>query len=211
MIQNSPQTSILSFHGDADRIVPYAYGYPFDKVLESSIKNVLDSLPDLMQPIAWLGNKCLAIGKPFNEWAFKPLYGSSQIHEKALSLGMRSEFHLVEGGKHSLHLDDYKTLSPYFNDTILPVMTRFLCKETVGGKMVQLSQNGSWVEALDTDNVTDLQWQTESGVILKNQGNNKVKVLLFGDVPSHSVIAGGKYKNGTEFRVSIPEKNYPFQ
>ena len=150
-----------------------------------------------------MGRTWLAKGKPFNEWAFNPIYGSFQIHKKALSLGLHSELITAKGGKHSLHQDNYKTLSCYFNDTIIPKMTHFLCEEMVGGKMVRLEQTGSWVEALDVDNVAELHWYVEGGAVLNTQGNNKVKVLLMGDAPHHSIVAGGKYKNGKEFRVEI--------
>ena len=93
---------------------------------------------------------------------------------------------------------------PYFNDTIMPVMTHFLCREVVGGKIVRLARTGSMVEALEMDNVTEIQWQAKGGVILSKEGDNKVKALLFGDVPNHYVTAGGKYKNGIEFKESIP-------
>ena len=200
ILGNSPQTDILSFHGDADRIVPYDYGYPFRDVFEPYMDSLLADIPTLAQPI----RRWLAKGRPINEWAFNPIYGSSQIHKKAQSVGMHSELVTVEGGRHSLHLDDYKTLSTFFNDTIMPVMTRFLCEEIVGGKIVQLEQEGTWVEASNTDNVDELRWQVEGGVVLNNQGDYKVKVLFFGDAPRHSVTAGGKYKNGVEFRESIP-------
>lgn len=203
IIKNSPQTDILSFHGDSDRIVPYAYGYPFNNVLEPYVDTMFLSFPKLLQPIAYMGRTWLAKGKPFNEWAFNPVHGSFQIHKKALSLGMHSELITVKEGKHSLHQDNYNTLSCYFNDTIIPKMTNFLCEEMVGGKMVRLEQTGSWVEALDVDNVAELHWHVEGGAVLNTQGNNKVKVLLMGDAPRHSIVAGGKYKNGKEFRVEI--------
>lgn len=200
ILGNSPQTDILSFQGDSDRIVPYDYGYPFRNVFEPYRDSLLAYLPKLAQPI----REWIAKGRPINEWAFNPIYGSSQIHKKAKSVGMHSELITVEGGGHSLHLADYKTLSPFFNDTIMPVMTRFLCEEIVGGKMVHLERNGSWVEASNTDNVDELHWQVEGGIVLNNQGEYKVKVLFFGDAPHHSVTAGGKYKNGVEFRELAP-------
>ena len=172
-------------------------------MFESYIDTLLIGLPSKMQPIAHLGHSWLAKGKPFNEWAFTPIYGSSKIHEKALNLGLHSELITVKGGKHSLHQDNYKTLSCYFNDTIIPKMTHFLCEEMVGGKMVRLEQTGSWVEALDTDNVAELYWYVEGGAVLNSQGSNKVKVLLMGDAPRHSIVAEGKYKNGKEFRVTL--------
>lgn len=204
ILKNSSQTNILSFHGNADRIVPYEYGYPFDNVLEPYVDSMLYSFPKYLQPLTKLGHIWLQKGKPFNEWAFTPIHGSSQIHDKALSLGLHSELITVEGGSHSLHLNGYNTLSAYFNDTIVPKMTDFLYKEIVGGEKVKLEQNGSWIEALNTDNISEFHWQVEGGVVLNSQGDNKVKILLFKDASHHDVIVGGKYKNGVEFRMSVP-------
>lgn len=206
ILKNSRQTDILSFHGDSDRIVPYAHDYPFKHVLEPSVDSMLVGFPKLFQPAANIGRKWLYSGKPFNEWAFNPIDGSSKIHDKAISLGLHSELITVKGGKHSMHLDDNRKLSVFFNDTILPTMTRFLCEEMAGGKMVRLDHNGSYVEALDADNVEELHWKVEGGALLDRQGGNKVKVLLFGDAPRHCIMAGGKYKNGVEFKFSILEK-----
>ncbi len=205
ILKNSRQTDILSFHGDADRIVPFGYGYPFNNVLESYVDSMIINLPKLIKPIAEIGRDLLDGGKSFNEWMFNPVYGSSLIHKKAKSLGMKSYLYKVDGGKHSLHLDANRALSPYFNDTIMPVMTRFLCEEMVGGKSVHLKQDGSWIKALGTDNVAELHWQVKGGIVLNHQDNNKVKVLLFGDAPHHSIKAGGKYRNGIEFKVSVPK------
>lgn len=203
-ILTDSQTDILSFHGDADRIVPYSYGYPFNQVLEPYVDSVLTSFPKLLQPVANMGRYVLKNGRPFNEWAFNPLYGSSQIHDKATSLGLHSELVMVEDRGHSLHLDDDNTLSVFFNDTIVPRMTQFLYEETVEGKQVRLQHSGSWIEALDIDNVAEIHWQVEGGAVVDKQGSNKVKVLLFSDAPHHCIMAGGKYKNGTEFKVSVP-------
>ena len=83
MLKNSPETSILSFHGDADRIVPYDYGYPFDRVLDPYVDEVIYSLPSSMMGVAeWMRN-WVTSGRPVNEWAFIPLYGSKSIHDKA--------------------------------------------------------------------------------------------------------------------------------
>lgn len=207
MLKNSPQTAILSFHGDKDRIVPHEFGYPFKEVLEPYVDSIFNNLPKVMKPLAWIGRNFILRGKTFNEFVFNPIYGSKNIHDKAISLGMRSELHLVEGGRHSLHLNlpDYTTLSDYFYDTILPVTTRFLCEEIVGGKTIQLVQNDSWIEALNLDSVEEIHWLIEGGTILNRQGNNKVKVLLFSDAPRQVVTAMGKYKNGVEFRETFKQ------
>ncbi len=202
MLKNSKSTAILSFHSDADHIVPYAYGYPFDKVLEPYEQSIMESLPEALKPVAdWSRSQSLD-GKPINEWAFNPIYGSSTINDKATALGLRSELHTCSGCGHSLHVNEDGTLSDYFYETILPTMTRFLCKELMGSEIVELvrtQSDGQWFEAVGTDNVSELHWQVEGGVVIGG-GDNKVKVMLFADAPKRAVSVCGKYKNGVEFR-----------
>lgn len=202
MLKNSSETSILSFHGDADRIVPYDYGYPFDQVLEPFVEEVIYSLPDFMIGLAeWMRN-WVTSGQPINEWAFNPMYGSKAIHDKATALGMRNEMHTVEGGGHSLHVDGYRQeLSDYFEEIILPEMTRFLCEEMAGGQVVQIVEEADgWYQAVGVDNVSELHWVVEDGKIVKKDGKYRVKVKFYDKTSAHSVTVCGKYVNGVEFR-----------
>lgn len=205
MLKNSPETSILSFHGDVDRIVPYDYGYPFDKVLDPYVDDVINGLPSSMTGLAdWMKN-WLTSGRPINEWAFNPMNGSKAIHDKATALGMRNELHTMEGGDHSLHVDGYREdLSDYYKDVILPNMTRFLCEEMVGGALVQvMEEDESWYKVEGMDNVLELHWVVEGGKIEKRDGKDRVKAKFYDDAPCHSVTACGKYVNGVEFREKI--------
>ena len=179
MLVSSKKTSVLSFHGDQDPIVPYDYGCPFH---------------DMVSPLV--------------EDVFRPMYGSKPITEKMASLGARAELHTCHGGGHSLHVDEDGQLSEYFEDTILPNMTRFLCEEMAGGTIVNLVRaepTGRVFEAQGVDNVTELHWQVEGGVVAAQQGH-KMRALFFSDAPKHSVTVSGKYKNGMEFREKFNGK-----
>ena len=208
MLKNSPETSILSFHGDVDRIVSYDYGYPFDQVLDPYVDDVINGLPSSMNGLAkWLKN-WLTSGRPINEWAFNPMNGSKAIHDKATALGMRNELHTMEGGDHSLHVDGYREdLSDYYKDVILPNMTRFLCEEMAGGSLVQvieeIEEDECWYKVEGMDNVLELHWVVEGGKIAKRDGKDRVKVKFYEDAPCHSVTACGQYRNGVEFREKI--------
>lgn len=83
-ILKNANASIISFHGDADPILPYDYGYPFETIGE------------------------------LNKILFSEMYGSYQIHKKAEELGMRSVLHTFEGEGHALHLDENRKLSKNF-------------------------------------------------------------------------------------------------
>lgn len=75
MIDNS-KISIISFHGDADKVVPYGTDIPF-KDIKLNISNLF----------------------------FNKMYGSKSIHERAKKLGYREELHTFPGCGHAPHVD----------------------------------------------------------------------------------------------------------
>ena len=193
MLYNSPETSIISFHGDEDHVVPYEYGFPFDGAIDLHVDNVLSFF-----------------GRPsVSQLVFNPMQGSKCIHDKAQTIKrnngemMRSELHTVHGESiYHLHVDNYGRLTDYFYDTILPATTRFFCEELVGGILVELIQSEHderWFEVLGADNEAELHWQVEGGVVVRSDNNKNAKILYFEDAPMHSVAIGGKYKNGVGF------------
>ena len=202
IIGNSKGTSILAFHGDADQIVPYSDGYPFDNLLDPYVDDVIDALPNEMSGLAKWMKDWVTNGEPINEWAFNPMHGSKSIHDKASTMDMRSELHTIEGAGHSLHVyEDREALSDYFNDTILPQMTRFLCEEMAGGPIVQIvKESDGWFKVNNTENVAELYWVVEGGKVAKKDGKYRVRAKFNDETTPHSVTACGRYKNGVEFR-----------
>ena len=73
---NNAKISIISFHGDADKVVPYGADVPF-KDLKLNISNLF----------------------------FNKMYGSKAIHERAKKLGYREELHTFPGCGHAPHVD----------------------------------------------------------------------------------------------------------
>lgn len=205
MLENSKETGILSFHGDADCIVPYGYGYPFDNMLDPYVDDVIDALPYNMSILAERMRDWVTSGKPINEWAFNRMYGSKTIHEKASALGMHNDLHTLEGAGHSLHVyENREALSSYFKDTILPEMTLFLCEEMAGGQLVQLVQESDgWYKVNGMENVAELHWVVEGGKVSKKDGKDHVKVKFNNETTPHSVTVCGQYKNGVEFRKKL--------
>lgn len=211
MLQTSPRTGILSFHSEDDHIVPYGTGYPFDQVLDGFSENILNAISFNSPSIYDFIVAMMPESQHLNELAFRKMYGSKMIdgyvrlHKGEMR---RSELHTVPGEQHSLqHGNSVYELSPYFYDTIVPVMTRFLYEEVVGGKTVQLQKvtnEDCWYEVVDADNVAELHWTADGGTIIQTKdGHRKAKVLLFADAPTHSVTVCGKYKNGVEFREKM--------
>lgn len=166
------------------------------------VDDVIDALPNEMSGLAKWMKDWVTNGEPINEWAFNPMHGSRSIHEKASTMGMRSELHTLEGAGHSLHVyEDREALSDYFNDTILPKMTRFLCEEMAGGPIVQIvKESDGWYKVNNTENVAELYWVVEGGKVSKKDGKYRVRMKFNDEATPHSVTACGRYKNGVEFR-----------
>jgi hypothetical protein len=113
----------------------------------------------------------------------------------------------MEGGGHSLHLDEYRTdLSDYYETVILPEMTRFLCEEMAGGPLVKVVEDDGWYKAEGLDNVAELHWVVEGGRVAKKDGKYRVKVRFDEEASCHSVTACGRYLNGVEFREKSIDK-----
>ncbi|MCQ2298310.1 MAG: alpha/beta hydrolase [Bacteroidales bacterium] len=77
------QVSIISFHGDQDKIVPYDKGYPFGEI-------------------------STLVGKKL----FGQMYGSASIHRYALSHGINSKLITFNGYGHSPHIGENNALIP---------------------------------------------------------------------------------------------------
>lgn len=100
MIDNA-KVSIISFHGNADQVVPYGYDVPFQ---------------DLKIPVGDL--------------FFNKMYGSKPIHERARKLGYRQALHTFEGCGHAPHVDKNNNPTDKFY-FIQKEMTSFFYKEFV--------------------------------------------------------------------------------
>ncbi|MCQ2284599.1 MAG: alpha/beta hydrolase [Bacteroidales bacterium] len=217
ILQNSV-TSILSFHGDADDIIPYDYGYPFramfanmiagkaDQLIEglfSGIENATNfsgSLPRISLPrINPRGQSS------FWDGLVSPMYGSYCIDQYYknngfTNVGFRSELHTKPNAGHSLHVDEHRNLSSYF-DTITNVSTTFLYEELVK-KPVCLQQIDETHFSMDNSNVAESYWWVEGGAVLASDAHS-ARVVFFGDAPVHKVIVAGVYRNGIEFREEL--------
>lgn len=200
MLNNSRETAILSFHGDADNIVPYDCDYPFRDIID--VDDLLDELPN------WVANiikEQLMEGKSINEIAFRKMYGSHAVSQKADALGIRNVLHTAQNAGHSLHVKDDGSLSDYFWKVILPETKDFLCESIVGEcvKLSASSEAGRY-ELNGISHVKELYWKIDGGVVV-NKTDNYADVRFFSDAEEHYVRVSGVYDNGVEFceRIKI--------
>lgn len=150
---SSSRTAIISFHGDADRLVPYDTGIPF-----SDMK--------------------VKIGGLF----FSTMYGSAAIHRQAQKLGYRSELYTFEGAGHAPHVDNENmpTQEFYF---IQSHIRDFFFKEFVpsGAGIRRVPGEPQWFR-VDGEGITKVFWKVDGGFILETQGN-RARVVLVGGLP----------------------------
>ena len=200
MLRNSPNTAILSFHGDADRIVPYGYDYPFRNVLDLQQQNAI------LQSVSWLSAffddfqaTLNGEGRPLNEMVFPKMYGSHAIHQNAGLYGVKSELHTVAGGGHSLHVNDDLSLSDYFY-TLRDTISDFLYRQVVSHpvQLKALPQDIHAFGLVNGEEVETVYWKVEGGIVLDSE-DHQIRVLFFDDVDEHIIRFSGKYKNGIGF------------
>ena len=195
MISNA-KTSIISFHGDADNIVPYGYDHPFNDVLDPvkiALRNDNSAEAKSVKSIFSL---------PLNKALTNKMYGSSLIDKMAKVKGNRSKLFTYPGGGHSLHVDKNNNLVPYFY-FIQDSVTAFFVEELIP-KPIKIEQdsNNRLVYKLNGGEIKSLYWKAENGIILSTSGR-QAQIIFLPDGGKKRIIVSGIYKNGIGFKTEI--------
>lgn len=134
---SASKTAIVSFHGDADKLVPYDEGIPF-----SDMK--------------------VKVGALF----FNKMYGSAAIQRKAQQLGYRSELHTFKGAGHAPHVDKQNQPTSEFY-YIQDHLTDFFFREFIpaGTGVTRDPSNPQWFR-LEGSGIKEVRWKAEGGFIL---------------------------------------------
>ncbi|MDD4149504.1 MAG: alpha/beta hydrolase [Bacteroidales bacterium] len=173
ILKNS-QTSIISFHGDADQVVPINHDYPF-KDIQGNFSSVI----------------------------LNKMYGSLLIHIAAKEIGIREKLHVFENAGHSLNVDVDNNLNENFN-FISENVKDFLYAELVPIECKIISnpptpfQRAMPYYKTTCDEYRDIYWSIKGGIITGKK-NNMVKVIWFRDEIEHKLIVSGSYSNGAAF------------
>lgn len=161
MLKNS-HTDIISFHGDADQVVPYDNGYPFNDISTRLGKRMFDRM-----------------------------YGSLQIDKRARELGMRSELNTFPSEGHSLQRHPDGTWNQKNYLFIRNKITDFFYKEIAGKKpKIECDQYDNRHFFINDDNASEVAWNVEGGFILKIEGND-IWVVWRDEAPTHKLYASG--------------------
>jgi len=197
MIANA-KTSIISFHGDADNIVPYGYDYPFKDILDPIKMAIKNSSSLTIRSFA----RTMNLSMPLNKAITNKMYGSYEINKKAKALGNRSKLYTTPGGGHSLHVDKNNKLVPYFY-FIQDSVTSFFIDELIPkpAKIVH-DKNDALSYYISGGNIKDIYWKAENGIILSTAGR-KARIIFLPAACTKRVIVSGHYSNGIGFRKEI--------
>lgn len=135
ILKNS-KTSIVSFHGDADKVVPYDEGYPFSSAGDA----IASTLSDKM-------------------------YGSVSIFKEASRLGLRTIMYPFPGEGHAFNTTG-KDKKPNANHlAIRDAIADFFFHEMVPETAIVVADGDGWYH-FEGPNLKDVQWQADGGFII---------------------------------------------
>ena len=170
ILKNS-KTSVISFHGDADLVVPINCDYPF-KDIQANFSSLI------------LNKVC----------------GSLEIHIKLRELERKEELHLLKNKGHSPHVDAANKLNDVFHficskstdflySVLLPECARIHTYPKTIGK------RASSFYMVDCNNYKQIFWRIKGGLIIGTK-NNTVRVVWFADEAEHKLFASVLFDNG---------------
>lgn len=175
-ILNNSNASVISFHGDADLVVPINCDFPF-KDIKANFSSVI------------LNRVC----------------GSLEIHIKLRELNRKEELHILENCGHSPHVDKNDKTNDKFK-FILEKTTDFLyselkpqCARIQSYPKLPINRAMNiYTFGCDTQNYKSITWKIYGGLII-SQKDNSVRVVWFDDADEHKLLASVLFENGLSF------------
>ena len=172
-LENS-RTDIVSFHGDADPLVPYEQGYPFSDINGK-------------------------VGKTL----FGKMYGSLAIHQYARKIGRRSKFYSFPGAGHALHLNPDRSINQANYRFIQDSIAAFFYDELVPLPVkVEQSREDARHFFVDNPTVRQVMWQAKGAFVLR-QTDTDVWLVWPETTVQRIVEASGHYANGIGFTTRV--------
>lgn len=171
ILRNS-HTDIVSFHGDADPLVPFEQGYPFSDISNGKVGKAL----------------------------FDKMYGSKLINQRASELGLRSKLYVFPNAGHALHLNPDRSINHKNYNMIQDSMAAFFYEEMVprAARLYQDRGNSRHFE-IEPSGVRDVRWKVDNGFVLRHT-DTEVWVVWLQD-EGRRIEASGHYRNGLGFDI----------
>ena len=138
---SNANASIISFHGDADSILPINYDYPFN-----------------------------LIGK-MNRLFFNMIYGSECIDDMAEAMGLRHKLNVFHGRGHALHLDYNRKLNDDFYLIQNEIRDFFYDDIVHNPAVIVNVYDDNSFFSVDMTDVVTINWKVKGGFIVGNDNN----------------------------------------
>lgn len=173
LLENN-KTAIVSFHGDADQVVPYDNGFPFSDISSQ------------------LGRRM-----------FEKMYGSKQIDQHAKELGYHSHLYTYKGEGHSLHHNADGSWNQKNWKSIRDRMNAFFYNEIAGPEpKIIADSNDSRHFYINQEEAHNIRWHVIGGFILK-LNEHDIWVVWRDDEPLHMIKATGKNERNFGFNLKL--------
>ncbi len=170
-LENS-HTNIISFHGNADQIVPYNEGAPYQDADTKIGKRLI-------------GN----------------LYGSYAITNYAKNIGLKAELHTFEGKGHAPHLNADRSINRPMFDRITLSITQFFYNEMVPQPVtIAADSDNPRHFFIASQEVNRCRWHIEGGFIIALTPRD-IWVVWRKEVPTHKLYVSGIYNNDIAFNA----------
>lgn len=172
ILENS-KTSVVSFHGEEDNMVPYAEGYPM-----------------------------AAAGETIAKMLSEEMYGSSCIDRKAEEAGLRHHFYSFPGEAHALNTTG-KDKQPNANHVFIKDrMAEFFFDEMAPVKAAIMS-DGKGGYSVPGEGINDVKWKVEGGFILASEEMQNAIRVIWCDDKVHALTAAGNYGAGIGWKAEL--------
>jgi len=179
IINADEKIPVLSFHGDADKIVPYDYGYPFVDLDTTMTANIVSKL-----------------------------YGSLPIHQRLSHNGTQSDLITLPGAGHEPQNEPgmYQMVMDTIVDhtTEFYFKALFDFPEITGPRHIAMGMSPS-IYTLPIDNNLSYYWQVDGGKIVPGSARNMARVVWLvekGGVISAILV----HKNQASVEINLPIK-----
>lgn len=174
ILKNS-HTAIVSFHGDADQLVPYDHGYPFSDISDK------------------LGRRL-----------FEQMFGSASIHKRAKELGLTSKLYTFPGAGHALHLNEDRTINKANFNFIRDSITDFFF-HTMVPHPAHISADPVEIRHYYVDNpdIVQVLWKVEGGFVLQATDTDLWVVWKEEELDQRKISVSGFYLNTIPFYTTL--------
>jgi len=172
MLDEFEKVPLLLVHGDADKIVPIGYDFPFKNIDEQ-----------------------------YTSFFVEKVYGSQVIYNKAKRMKFPVRLYKIPNGSHEPQVDSYNRYTPEMEKIKHEIDSFMLAQLTHSDvKITAYSTNGYEIKNLNPRD--KIYWSINGGCILNVMKQGKIKIAAFNTAKKCTLSAAVVASNGSVTRIS---------